>query len=55
MRNEYVSQAFQLKKETEINFEKLIDWTSFKLAPNDYNDCYDELAGEFTPETKKYE
>ena len=55
MRNKYVSQAFKLKK-TEINFEKLLDWTCrFQTqAPNDYNAYYDELAGEFNPETKKY-
>ena len=49
MRNKYVSQAFKLKKKN-----RLLDWTGFKLAPNDYNDCYVELAGKFTPETKKY-
>ena len=54
MRNKYVSQAFKFKKKTKINFEKLLDWTGFKLVPNDYNDCYDELPGEFNPETKKY-
>ena len=32
MRNKYVSQAFKLKKK-EINFEKLLDWTGFKLRP----------------------
>ena len=47
--------SIQVKK-TEINFEKLLDWTGFKLAPNDYNACVmtTELAGEFNPETKKY-
>ena len=30
-----------------MNFEKLLDWTGFKLTPNGCNDCYDELAGEF--------
>ena len=33
-----------------MNFEKLLDWTGFKLAPNDCNDYYDELAGEFNPQ-----
>ena len=37
-----------------MNFEKLLDWTGFKLAPNGCNDCYAELAGEFNSETKKY-
>ena len=56
MRNRYVSQAFKLKKRRQplTTFEKRLDWTGFKLAPNDFNDCYDELAGEFTSETKKY-
>ena len=40
MRNKCLS-SIQVKK-TEINFEKLLDWTGFKLAPNDYNDCYDD-------------
>ena len=35
-------------------------WKTIRLdrfqtqAPNDYNECYDELAGEFNPETMKY-
>ena len=54
MRNKCLSRI-QVKK-TEINFEKLLDWTGFKQAPNHYNDFYNELAEKFNPdrEKKKY-
>ena len=31
-------------KQPEINFDELLVWTDFKLAPSDCNDCYEKLA-----------
>ena len=31
-------------KQPEINFDELLVWTVFKLAPSDCNDCHEKLA-----------